>query len=160
MTLEICSLKLLKNRIMLLSTAKNLAAIFSLVLFTSFSQNSCDLTVKITELQNGDGHLMISYWDKPDGFPDDSFTKELIFKDLNSPSHTFKISGLPYGEYALAALHDENTDAEMNYNWVGIPKEGFAFSRNYNVTIRAPRWEESVIQLNSPEKTIEMKMQY
>lgn len=145
---------------MLVSSAKNLAALFGFLLLSSFSQNSCDLTVNITELKNDTGHLMVSLWDRSKGFPDDGFTQELIFKSIKSPTHTFEINGLPYGNYALAALHDENKDAEMNYNWVGMPKEGFAFSRNYKVTIRAPKWEESVIKLNNPKKTIEMKMQY
>ena len=67
---------------------------------------------------------------------------------------------IPKQGFSEFQIHDENKDAEMNYNWVGMPKEGFAFSRNYKVTIRAPKWEESVIKLNNPKKTIEMKMQY
>ena len=145
---------------MLVSIAKKLSVVFGALLLTSFTQNTCDLTVNITGLRNSDGHFMVSLWDKSTGFPDDHFTKELVYKDVKSPSFSFSLKGLPYGDYALAALHDENEDGEMEYNWVGMPKEGFAFSRNYNVTIRAPKWEESVIKLNSPKKTIEMKMQY
>mgnify|MGYP000336086230 CR=1 FL=1 len=145
---------------MLLSLSKKTAVLIVFIALTSFTQNSCDLAVKVTDLRNSNGHFLVSLWDKSTGFPDDQFTKELIYKELKSPSFSFSIKGLPYGDYALAALHDENKDGEMEFNWVGMPKEGFAFSRNYNVTIRAPKWEESVIKLNSPVKEIEMKMQY
>lgn len=145
---------------MLLSLSKKLTVVFGFLCLTSFTQNSSDLTVKVTGIRNSDGYFMVSLWDKPDGFPDDQFTKELIYKEVKSPTFSFTIKGLPYGNYALAALHDENKDGEMEYNWVGMPKEGFAFSRNYNVTLRAPKWEESVFKLDTPKKEIEMKMQY
>ena len=145
---------------MLKSLAIKTSVVFGFLLMTSFTQNSCDLTVKVTNLKNDKGHFLVSLWDKSSGFPDDGFMKELIYKEVKSPSFIITIKNLPYGDYALAALHDENEDGEMEYSWVGMPQEGFAFSRNYNVTIRAPKWEESVIKLNSPVKEIEMKMQY
>ena len=145
---------------MFVSLAKKLAVVFGTLFLTSFSQNSSDLTVKVTGIRNSDGHFMVSLWDKSDGFPDDKFTQKLIYKEVKSPTFSFTIKGLPYGNYALAALHDEDKNGEMEYNWVGMPKEGFAFSRNYNVTIRAPKWEESVFKLESPKKEIQMKMQY
>ena len=145
---------------MLSSVVKKLTVVFGFLLITSFTQNSSDLTVNVTGIRNSDGHFMVSLWDKSAGFPDDQFTKELIYKEMKSPTFSFTLKGLPYGNYTLAALHDENKDGEMEYSWIGMPKEGFAFSRNYNVVMRAPKWEESVFKLESPTKEIEMKMQY
>ncbi|MCT4622582.1 MAG: DUF2141 domain-containing protein [Schleiferiaceae bacterium] len=145
---------------MLLSIAKKVGLLVVVVLLSSFEENSCDLTVKVTGLRNTKGHFRVSYWLKNQGFPNDSWDDELVYKKINSTDFTFTVKGLPYGECALAGLHDENEDGEMETNWVGFPKEGFCFSRNYKVVMRAPKWEESVFQLNKPQQSIEMKMQY
>ena len=145
---------------MFLLLAKKTLILSGFILISSFTQNSCDLTVNVTELRNNKGHFSVSIWDKSKGFPNDGFMKEILYKELKSPSFSFTLKGLPYGDYALASLHDENEDGEMEYNWLGMPKEGFGFSKNYKVVMRAPKWEESVITLNSPKKEIEMKMQY
>ena len=143
-----------------LKLARYTLVVFAFFALTSFTQNSSDLTVKVTGLKNSDGHFLVSLWDKPAGFPNDQFKEELIYTNIKHPTFSFTIKGLPYGNYALASLHDENEDGEMEYNWMGMPKEGFGFSKNYKVTIRAPKWEESVFKINTPKKSIEMKMQY
>lgn len=145
---------------MLLSITKKLTVLIACAVLTSFTQNSCDLKVNVTGLRNANGHFLVSIWDNSTGFPDEGFLKELVYKDVKQEGFSFSINNLPYGDYALAALHDENKDGEMEYNWMGIPKEGYAFSRNYNVTIRAPKWEEAVMKLDVSSKEIEMKMQY
>lgn len=38
-------------------------------------------------------------------------------------------TGLPSGEYALALIHDENANNKLD-TFMGIPREGFGFSRN------------------------------
>jgi uncharacterized protein (DUF2141 family) len=38
--------------------------------------------------------------------------------------------GLKDGVYAVAAIHDENANNELNTNFVGIPTEGIGISTN------------------------------
>ncbi|MEL6488347.1 MAG: DUF2141 domain-containing protein [Cyanobacteria bacterium J06621_3] len=49
------------------------------------------------------------------------------------------------GTYAVAVLHDENSDQQMNEGTFGIPTEGFGFSRNPVVTTGAPEFSEVAI---------------
>ena len=45
----------------------------------------------------------------------------------------------PKGLYAIAALHDEDGDGEMDKNFIGLPVEGYACSRNaQDATMFAP----------------------
>jgi len=39
---------------------------------------------------------------------------------------------VPAGEYAVVVFEDGDGDKELTKNFLGIPTEGFGFSRNYN----------------------------
>jgi uncharacterized protein (DUF2141 family) len=66
---------------------------------------------------------------------------------------------LPEGIYAIAVLHDENGNEEMDFNWFGYPQEGFAFSRNPSIIVREPGFEECDFSLKR-DTTIVIKMIY
>lgn len=60
------------------------------------------------------------------------------------------------GTYAVIALHDENTNGEMDKNFIGRPKEGFGTSNN--LTFFAPqRFSSAAFELIEDAKmTTEM----
>ena len=49
--------------------------------------------------------------------------------------------GVTPGNYALLAFHDENRNARLDMT-LGIPREGFAFSNNPTIRMRAPTYAE------------------
>jgi len=54
---------------------------------------------------------------------------------------------VPKGIYAIAALHDENGNGEMDKNFIGLPQEGYACSRDaQNETIFAPEWDDAIFR--------------
>ncbi|WP_232279356.1 DUF2141 domain-containing protein [Psychromonas ingrahamii] len=42
------------------------------------------------------------------------------------------------GKYAMAVIHDENTNGKLDTNLIGVPKEGFGFSNNAKALLSAP----------------------
>ena len=66
---------------------------------------------------------------------------------------TFK--SLSPGNYAIAVLHDENNDRQANRNFLGLPTEGFGFSRNPAIGVSAPGFliQQSRLQV----KTLRLK---
>jgi len=67
---------------------------------------------------------------------------------------------LPYGNYAVSVLHDENSNGKMEKNFFGIPKEGFAFSNNYAPKIKAPSFTDAMISLKKSRMTADLTMLY
>lgn len=47
---------------------------------------------------------------------------------------------LPPGRWSLLLLHDENGNGHMD-KMMGLPREGFGFSRNPVIRMGPPRWE-------------------
>lgn len=60
-----------------------------------------------------------------------------------------EFTNLKPGKYAVTVLHDENTNAKLDSNFLGIPREGYGVSNNRTYRFRAPKWEESVFALTS-----------
>ncbi len=106
------------------------------------------LHIKITDIQEYSGRMQIGIYNNPDDFPIDGQEYQIIYLPVqgNEVSHTVK--ALPQGEYAVAFYHDINMDSICNLNFLGIPKEGYGFSRNYRPKFRAPEFEETVITVD------------
>lgn len=57
---------------------------------------------------------------------------------------TCRFRSIPKGDYAIAALHDEDNDGGMDY-FLGLPLEGYAASRNAHLKgFGAPDWEDAI----------------
>ena len=57
------------------------------------------------------------------------------------------------GVYGLSILDDENSDAKMEYNMVGMPKEGFGFSNYYHSGFTKPNYKQFLVNINPSEKS-------
>lgn len=55
--------------------------------------------------------------------------------------------GLPAGRYAVAVSHDVNGNRRTDTNLVGMPTEAWGVSRDARPWLRAPRFDEAMIEL-------------
>ena len=62
---------------------------------------------------------------------------------------------LPYGKYAVVSYHDLNNNNKFDRNWIGIPKEPFALSKNEKTKLRKPKFKEMAFELNQPYYVLE-----
>lgn len=121
------------------------------------------IQVKMTHFNSTEGTVQVSIFNMAEGFPTD---ESKIYKKLRTTINSDKtavvtFTGLAAGEYAVAMHHDENNSGEMEYNWIGMPKEGYGFSRNFKPTIRAPKFHETNISLDQEaNKVITIKVLY
>ena len=106
--------------------------VFACLFGLKLSAQTCEITVEITNFRNNKGTANIVVFDSPNGYYDDR-SKAVTFATTpiknQQSSHTFTGLSLQK-EYAFVVLHDENGDAKMNTNLVGMPAEGFGVSRN------------------------------
>ncbi len=120
-----------------------LAALCSLPLF---SQNY-DLTVTILNIKGNDGEIVIGMYNNKESFPLDDKQYKLISIGLDSLQGSYTIKDLQGGEYAVALFHDRNSDKICNTNFLGIPKEGYGFSKNFRPKLSAPKFEDCKFEL-------------
>jgi len=115
---------------------KNIIIIFKsllvIVLLSSFSiqkQETCSLTIDVSELRNSKGTVQFALYNREDAFPDEHYKK--YFKKLTGEivngASTVTFKNLPEGKYAVNILHDENNDGKIKKGII-LPKEGIGFS--------------------------------
>jgi uncharacterized protein (DUF2141 family) len=120
-----------------------------------------DLVLEIGEFRNTNGHLLISLYNTEKDFPEN---RKASFRTIKVKASEAKgpivFRGLPYGEYALVFLHDENDNENMDKNMVGMPLEGYGASNNAVNTFSAPKYQESKIQLSQAIVKQKLKIYY
>lgn len=134
---------------------KVLASIVSLSVFAT----SGSLLVKITNIAPKGGKIYVGLYTKNYIFANftNTFRKKVINADAKVLSLTFK--EIPNGVYAISLFHDENSNGRLDKNFLGIPKEGYAFSNNIRPTFRVAKFNEANFLLKNREK-ITIKMGY
>ncbi len=131
--------------------------------FTSFGQSkqAGNIEIRITGLRNTKGKVSVNLFNGKDGFPDDPL-KSFGWKTVKIVPDTVVIvfEDLPFGNYAVSVLHDENSDGKMEKNFFGIPKEGFAFSNNCTPKMMSPSFGEAMVSLKQTRMKSELRMLY
>jgi uncharacterized protein (DUF2141 family) len=128
-----------------------------------FSQTDSKATLEITftGLRNTKGNIAIGINHSPEGWPREPHLAPNWKKTNMVPGGlTVKIEDLDYGNYAISVLDDENSNFEMDNNFLGMPQEGYGFSRNPKVALSAPKFEECVFPVDKPYQKITIEVRY
>ena len=107
-----------------------------------------DLSVAITGLKSTDGGIQIGLYNNKESFPHIDEQYKLFYFSVKEFSGIYTIKDLPEGEYAVAIFHDINSDKICNTNFLGVPKEGFGFSKNFKPRFTSPDFDDCKIDLN------------
>lgn len=71
---------------------------------------------------------------------------------------TLKITNLPYGTYAIATYQDVNENGKIDQNFIGVPKEPYAFSRNYKPVVKAPAFKDCKFDYSEKSNAVSISM--
>ena len=102
-----------------------------------------DIQIEIAGLRNAHGVVRLCLTKDDASFPNCHGPNAVHGAVKASPMplrYTFR--AVPAGTYAVAAFHDSNDNGKLD-TMIGIPKEGFAFSRNPKLHTRGPHFIEA-----------------
>ncbi len=111
------------------------------------------LVVNMVHFRNSNGQVLISLYNKNDGFP----TKPAraykgVKTKITGRVAQYVFEGLPAGEYAVSVAHDENHNGQLDTSWIGIPREGVGTSNNPKGRMGPPRYREAKFNLGAGEQ--------
>jgi len=120
-----------------------------------------ELKVEIQGVQNAKGNLGVLLFNRKEGFPSDH-TKALkqITVAARKGSNTVVFEHLAPGTYAVAVMHDENTNLKLDTNWMGIPSEGYGFSGNKMGLMGPPSFSDAAVSVGDAAGGLIIKMRY
>jgi len=116
------------------------------------------LTVEIGGLRNQDGTLCLSLFSSEQGFPNQS--DRAVSRCIQAGETSATFDQLAPGRYAVAVIHDANKDGKLNTGFLGIPKEGFGFSRNPRIATRAPNFRDTAFLVSGESTKIQISLKY
>jgi uncharacterized protein (DUF2141 family) len=121
-----------------------------------------DVEITIKNVKTANGKILIGF------FKDNAtFDKEKAFKSVPCGKETLsngvlKVkTQLEAGIYGASLLDDTNDNGKMDYNFIGIPKEGFGFSNYYHSGFTKPKFQAFQFEVKAANATkIEMVIRY
>jgi uncharacterized protein (DUF2141 family) len=121
-----------------------IAPLFCCAIAQAASAN--DLKVSIAGLKNQRGQICLSVFANGQGFPNNGNAAiRAQCTKASNPSITFK--NLKPGNYAIAIVHDANSNNRLDTNPLGIPTEGFGFSRDPQILTGPPKFGDSAFNV-------------
>ncbi len=105
------------------------------------------LSIDVQGVRNSEGSISYAVYTESKGFLKvDKVYRSDSIKAVQGTTHLV-INNLPKGNYAFAVFHDENSNALLDTNWLGIPREAIGFSNARMKTFGPPTFEECSISV-------------
>lgn len=124
------------------------------------ADGKADLSVTVTGLRIT-GIVQIYLYSSDDGFPTKPEKAMAVKRELADKAEiTVKFEGIPYGEYAVAIMHDENGNGKVDTNWIGIPIEGLGVSNNAKGFMGPPKFKDAKVMIDTPVKKLSIPVKY
>ena len=100
------------------------------------------IVVELRGLRDSRGSVRCALFASADGFPTNA-DKAVAGAASRVGRHRAAcvFTDIAPGTYAIAVLHDENNNGRMDYNFLGIPKEGYGFSNDASVLLGPPSFK-------------------
>ncbi len=112
---------------------------------TSIFAQHYTVEVQVKNVKSDQGYISVALYDNAETFPSEKEEDVFMGKKIEASQETttVRFKNVPAGKYAMAILHDENNNNEMDKNFLGIPKEGYCFSENAKASLGTPKFEEA-----------------
>jgi len=128
-------------------------------LLTATNAQPASLEVDVTGLRDTRGSIHACLTRASSHFPDCKSDPAALMQTAPAGARKLTFRGVPPGEYALAVFHDANANRKLD-TFMGIPREGFGFSRNPTIRFGAPRFDKVSIDLEPGFARTSVRMQY
>lgn len=136
---------------------------FFLIPSNGFAQEECHaIHVKIQNIGNNTGVIACAIFESPEGFPNKflKFASKVMITQIKGKDASFEFSDIKPGKYAIAVIHDENYDGELETNWLGIPKEGYGFSSGAEASLSAPSFSDAEFTYDGGDLQMSIDLNY
>jgi uncharacterized protein (DUF2141 family) len=123
--------------------------------------SAASLSVQVENLRNQDGNIIVALYDSASSFLD-AERHVIIVEPQAARGDTMEVvfDGLPPGDYAAAAYHDENLSGEFDTNFLGIPLEGYGFTNGARAGLGPPDFEEAAVAVGTGSARTELALTY
>jgi uncharacterized protein (DUF2141 family) len=131
------------------------AALLCAAVVASSAALAGTIEVHVSNISNAKGQIRVAVCDQ------ERFLKQCLHT-ASAPAQAgetvLKVSGVPAGTWAVLAYHDENGNAELDRNMLGIPKEDYGFSRDAASRFGPPKFADAAITVEDGDMAVKIKL--
>ncbi len=117
-----------------------------------------DVVVHVENIRNDQGSVLVAVC-TPDDFLSAHCRHNARVK-AHAGAADILVGGVPPGQYAVQAFHDENDNSELDRNLIGMPREGIAFSRDAPMRMGPPRFSDAAVEIGQNGASLTLSMRY
>ena len=119
------------------------------------------ITVDMSGFRSDDGRASVVLYNSAEAFPKKAEKAvKIVRSTIKDKKAQVVFENIPYGTYAFVVLHDENANGKMDYNALGMPKEGYAFSNNAAGVLGPPDYKDAAFKVDKPALKQTIKVGY
>jgi len=139
---------------------KNLICFILLITSTGISGQTLDIRIK--NIKKTGGKICIAIFANESEFRTEKPCEEYKYDKKEKESDEFSVKiPIRSGQFGVSVLHDANCNGKMDYNIIGIPREGFGFSDFFHRGILKPHFDDfDFFVEKNEEKMITVVMKY
>lgn len=115
----------------------------------SLTATAHDLEITVTGYESMEGTTYLGVYDQVDRYDNNDSPVFLGQAVPQEGKTTFIVEGLVDGDYAVKIFHDENMNAKMDRNLLGIPTEKYAFSNNAKGNFGPASFEDAKVSISA-----------
>lgn len=143
-----------------------------LAFLLSAPAHAAELRLTISGVHSDGGELLIGLYDNAGGFVSAiaNATKNGLMVDsgrlvgvsmrAKSDSQSTVFTQLPPGRYAVVVVHDENDNGLLDANVLGVPTEGYCFSRDAQGIFSAPSFDAAAVTVGDADVSATVSLIY
>ena len=118
--------------------------------------DAATLKVTVDGVEQTKGSLQLSLFNTEDGWLKNGVRGETL--DAKTPETVWEVPGLEEGEYAIAIIHDIDSNGELNRGAFGMPTEPYGFSNNARGMFGPAKWKEAKFIVKEGENEIRIRI--
>lgn len=118
------------------------------------------VSVTVTGARNDNGVVRCGLFNSPVGWrePGKQFMK--AEGKVASGQGTCVFQNVPEGTYAVALFHAEQGERKVEFNMLGLPRQGVAFSNNLSITFGAPGFQKASFAVGKDPVNMSIRLIY
>lgn len=128
--------------------------------YSTLNKPDPNIELQISGIKSDAGSIRIAVFKDEKGFKEEKAYKKMrLEKNLKNDLVMNVKFHLKPGTYGISLLDDKNDNGKMDYNFVGIPKEGFGFADYFHKGLSKPKFEDFSFVLHD-DSSLVMKAKF
>jgi uncharacterized protein (DUF2141 family) len=122
--------------------------------------DGASIVVEVEGLRSGRGAVRGALFASPRGWTEEGRQLATCEARIEGRRSVCVFDGVAPGEYAVAFLHDEDDDGELDRDFIGWPQEGFGFSNDARPGLGPPSYESASFEHGAGTTTLTVHARY